>query len=294
MNANFTSCILCNSSGLENLDEYSQHYLVQCRKCGFVFSQRIATEEELIKFYSRYHINEPLSLVTMKRYDEWLDNLEAYRLTNNLLDIGSGDGYFLERAKQRGWNTYGTEFTQRQAEVAEAKGIRMHKGILNPANYSPGLFDAITSIEVIEHINNPNDEVRKINSILRTGGVVYVTTPNFNALSRYYFKNRWNIFAYPEHLSYYTRSTLSRLFRSNGFKVSRFESTGISLKRYKQSSTGDRSTIFTIDEKVRQRTEDNLIFKSAKKIINFFLTLTNKGDTLKGLFVKEHDIPHRE
>lgn len=283
----FKSCLLCNAAQLNKLDGYSKDHLVKCSNCEFVFSDRIPTRDELIQFYDRYYINEPLSPITILRYDEWLDAFEKFRVKGNILDVGCGNGYFLMRAKAKGWNIYGTEFTQRQVDVAKANGITMHLGVLDIKNYEPDFFDVITSIEVIEHLNNPNEELQKFNAICRKGGAVYVTTPNFDALSHYYFKNDWNIFAYPEHLCYYTKKTLSRLFNQNGFKSEAFKSTGISLKRYKQSASGDKATIFTVDETVRQKSEKKILFKIAKGTINFFLTLTNKGDTLKGLFVKE-------
>ncbi|MEO8150204.1 MAG: methyltransferase domain-containing protein [Bacteroidia bacterium] len=283
----FKSCLLCNATQLQKLDAYAKDYLVKCSNCGFVFSIRIPTYEELTNFYNQYPINEPLSPITVLRYDEWLNEFEKYRVNNNIIDIGCGNGYFLDRAKAKGWNVYGTEFTQRQVDIATAKGINMSLGGLDVKNYQPGFFDVIVSIEVMEHINNPNEELQRFSMICRKGGAVYITTPNFDALSRYYFKNHWNIFAYPEHLCYYTKKTLSKLFKQNGFKKDSFLSTGISLKRYKQSATGDNSTAFTVDETVRQQAEERLLFKIAKKTINFFLTLTNKGDTLKGLFVKE-------
>src|SRR6185436_15667294 len=104
--------------------------------------------------------------------------------TNNLIDIGSGDGYFPEHAKQHGWNVFGTEFTDAKVEFSRKKGITMHKGVLDVQNYSPGFFDIIISVEVLEHINNPREEIAKFRELLRPGGAVYLTTPNFNSVSK--------------------------------------------------------------------------------------------------------------
>jgi 2-polyprenyl-3-methyl-5-hydroxy-6-metoxy-1,4-benzoquinol methylase len=132
--------------------------------------------------------------------------------------VGCGIGYFLEEAKKRGWEVYGTEFTDEAIEICEAKGINMQKGVLSPEDFDPNSFDVITSFEVLEHINNPQEEITNFHKILRKGGLVYLTTPNFNSLLRYRLKSAYNVITYPEHLSYYTKRTIHRLFKNKGFK----------------------------------------------------------------------------
>lgn len=283
----FSNCLLCNSTKLKPLDRYRKDFLVQCGNCDFVFSNKIPTQQQLLDYYGKYPIAESLSAITAKRYDEWLETFESFRKTNNILDVGCGDGYFLQSAKAKGWNVFGTEFTSRQVENCKSKGITMHSGVLDVTNYEPEFFDVIVSIEVIEHINNPNDELKKFNTLCRKGGAVYVTTPNFNALSRNYLKDKWNILAYPEHLSYYTKKTLSFVFERNGFKIHDFQSTGISLKRIAQSTSSAANLESNADENFRTKAEEKFVFKMIKSAINTVLTLTNKGDTLKGFFVKE-------
>ena len=95
-------------------------------------------------------------------------------------------------------------------EICRKKGISMHKGVLNTENYEEESFDIITSFEVIEHINNPIPELKNFYKLLRKGGLVYLTTPNFNSLLRYRLKSEYNVICYPEHLSYYTPKTLKK------------------------------------------------------------------------------------
>ena len=98
-------------------------------------------------------------------------------------------------------------------EICSKKGIYMKKGVLNPKDYNSQEFDVITSFEVIEHINNPREELQNFYKILRKGGMVYCTTPNFNSLLRYRLKEKYNVICYPEHLSYYTPKTLKYVLK---------------------------------------------------------------------------------
>ncbi len=286
-------CIICGSTKLVSMPKYAKHYLNQCFHCSFVFSNQIPTHDELITHYEKYPRTNSISAITIKRYNELLDKFEVYRQTNNILDIGCGDGFFLEEAKKRNWNVYGTEYTDIAVTICNTKGINTQQGKLDSANYNASFFDIITSFEVIEHINNPIEDITHCNTILRKGGGIYFTTPNFNSLSRLYLKNTWNVIEYPEHLSYYTKNTLKRLLNQNNFKTVSFESTGISISRIIKSKYAGESTSSNVintsfnDEFIREKTETKWIYKMAKKIINSTLTLFNVGDTLKGFFIKK-------
>jgi len=170
-------CLLCNSSTLYTLRRYDKDYLVKCKSCGFVFCKKIPTNDELTIHYQKYTRGGYVSPITIKRYKELLDKFELYRKTNNILDIGCGDGYFLEVAQLMGWNVYGTEYTDEAVATCTKKGINIHQGILNSDNYKGIEFDVITSFEVIEHIYNPQTELQNIKNILRNKGVFYFTTP---------------------------------------------------------------------------------------------------------------------
>ena len=283
------NCILCGSGSIKKMKNYEKHHLVKCLSCKFVFCEPIPTELELEKHYENYGRNDYLSPLTIKRYHEILDSFEPYRKTNRLIDVGCGIGYFLIEAQKRGWEVYGTEFTDEAIEICSQKGIKMNKGILAPENYNSQEFDVITSFEVIEHINNPQEELCNFNKILRRGGLVYCTTPNFNSLLRYRLKEKYNVLCYPEHLSYYTPRTLRKVFNRTGFKTKRIKATGISLTRLKTSQSFSNQEIISKksdDEIVRNRLENNFFLKFIKFLVNWNLTFFGVGDALKGYFVK--------
>jgi 2-polyprenyl-3-methyl-5-hydroxy-6-metoxy-1,4-benzoquinol methylase len=264
--------------------------LLKCNNCGFRFAQKIPTVAELIAHYNQYGRNDYLSPVTIKRYHEILDQFEPYRKTNKLIDVGCGIGYFLEEAKKRGWEVYGTEYTDEAITICRSKGITMHQGALNPTDYSAGEFDVVTSFEVIEHINNPVEEMQHFHRLLRQGGAAYITTPNFDALERYVLKERYNVISYPEHLSYYTKNTLTRLMISQGFLPIETKTTGISFSRLKSTLLNKKERQIeanNTDDKIRNLTEEKWWAIAAKKLINSILDLTATGNALKGLYIKK-------
>lgn len=299
-----TSCIVCGSSNIQPLKGYEVHTMVKCADCCMVFIQKIPTLQDLENHYKNYSYNKEVfvSPVTIKRYNELLDEFEKYRQTGAMLDVGCGVGLFLAVAKQRGWEVYGTEYSEKAVSICEEKGISMKLGKLDASAFRGKQFDIVTSFEVIEHINNPNEELTEINKLLRKGGLFYCTTPNFNSLGRYYTGAHYNIISYPEHLSYYTPYSINFLARKHGFKPLATLTTGISFSRIsnstakpavatsaatsKQAKPKPNLGAASTDEKVRQSIEGNKLAGIAKRLANFAFNITGTGSALKAYFIK--------
>jgi 2-polyprenyl-3-methyl-5-hydroxy-6-metoxy-1,4-benzoquinol methylase len=287
---NHKECLLCGSTNINHLDGYQSHYLSKCSNCKFVFCYKIPTEQELNDYYKFYNYsdNSKVSPITIKSYHKLLDEFEKYRKTNKIIDVGCGAGYFLEEAKKRGWEVYGTEYSEKAVEVCLNKGINIKKGKLDDKLFEGMEFDIVTSFEVIEHINNPNEEVAFFNKLLRKGGLFYCTTPNFNCVLRYYFKSNYSIITYPEHLAYFTKSTLKKLIKQQGFKTHKILSTGISINRISTSSSDKKDKdAENKDEILRQNIDRSWYLALLKNAVNRFLTLFSLGLSLKGYFIKE-------
>jgi 2-polyprenyl-3-methyl-5-hydroxy-6-metoxy-1,4-benzoquinol methylase len=281
---NHTACLLCNSTNLVPAgSSYAHAFLVKCRSCGLVFCEKIPTAGELGEHYANYPRDNSISPVTIRRYQELLEKFEGYRKLNRMLDIGCGDGYFLETAKEKGWHVSGTEFTPEAVAICRKKGIGMHQGAIQHFNPEEK-FDVITSFEVLEHIRDGNEHMQKIAHLLRPGGLFYFTTPNFNSLSRRMLGGKWNVIEYPEHLVYYTPATIDKQLRKNGFKKLSLQTTGFSFNRFRKSTGGD--AVKNTDEKLRSAMEEKGHLRAAKRILNGVLNLTSLGDTLKGFYLK--------
>lgn len=290
------SCLICYSEELAPIPRYyEKHGLIRCKNCGFVFMERIPTAEELTTYYSNYSYGREASLspITIKSYAVLLDEFEKYRKHNRLLDVGCGRGWFLQEALKRGWEAYGTEYSSTAVEICRNNGIQMKQGQLKASDFAGLEFDVITSFEVLEHINNPGEELSEIYQLLRKQGLFYCTTPNFNSLLRYYLKENYNIIEYPEHLCYYTGKTLNKVVEQAGFKSIRTLTTGISITRFQASKQARDQPAETkvkvqesADEKLRRSIDSNPLLGMAKKIANSMLTATGTGLALKGYFTK--------
>lgn len=279
-------CPVCNSSQVSELGgSYAHASLKKCVNCNFVFAGKIPSPELLEQHYSGYPRNNQFSAITRKRYLELLNELEPYRKTNRIIDIGCGDGYFLQTAKEKGWEVFGTEFTTDAVENCRSRGISMFQG--TAANIPADLeFDVITTFEVIEHLNNGREFAQQVFDRLRTGGVFYFTTPNFNSLSRRRLKGDWRVIEYPEHLSYYTPNTAHLLLSNAGLQQLSLFTSGVSFQSRKAYREAVSSGNTAPSEALRENIENRFYMRWLKNAVNTLLSSTSTGDTIKGFFVK--------
>jgi 2-polyprenyl-3-methyl-5-hydroxy-6-metoxy-1,4-benzoquinol methylase len=271
---------------------YDRAYLVRCGDCDLVFAQRRPSGGELQAYYGDYGHDWYDSPITRRRYSELLDSFEPYRRTNRILDFGCGPGFFLEEARRRGWEAHGTEFSEYALEITRSKNLDVVPGALKADTYGADAFDVITAFEVFEHLRDPLAEAAVLAATLRRGGLLYCTTPNFDAASRRLLRSRWDVIEYPEHLCYFTPRTLPSWLGRAGFVARAVASTGVSFTRLSLSLASKRSVLarsnssacMSDDERVRAAIEHSYALQMTKKLGNGLLSGLGAGDTLKGRF----------
>jgi 2-polyprenyl-3-methyl-5-hydroxy-6-metoxy-1,4-benzoquinol methylase len=288
-------CLLCGSRSLKSIYG-NDHFLTKCSSCSFVFSRAIPTQTELQDFYDQYPLEDRISPLTIERYNEILDMFEPYRSTGKLLEFGCGEGYFLEEARKRNWQIVGIEIATQLIDKCKKKNIEVYDSLEKIKASDIGNFDIVVSIEVIEHLSPPTPFVQDFKKQLRTGGALYMTTPNFNCLSRLLIGRKWNNIVYPEHLCYYTPKTINKLLKDNQFERVFVKTTGISIARYKHAflnwnrKKNEDSVQYDYNEKdreLRESIENSKILAIFKNILNRFFNFTQLGESLKILYTKK-------
>jgi SAM-dependent methyltransferase len=116
-----------------------------------------------------------------------------------VLEVGCGAGYFLSAAQAAGFEAWGTEISSSGLSRLAGRGFRVLDGELPKLGLPAGHFDAVVLIEVVEHLREPGVYLAEVRRVLREGGALLLTTPNFGSLSRRLLGNRWRIIT-AEHL----------------------------------------------------------------------------------------------
>lgn len=280
-------CPICGNKKLNPYKIGTDFELSKCAKCKLVFSPVVPTDEELSKYYEKYAYEgvSELSPITTIRFREWLKKFERFRKLNKILDVGCGRGEFLEEAQKFGWNVTGSEYSETAVNILKAKNITVISGDIEEYS-TTDYFDVIVSIEVVEHLKNPLQNVNKMFSLLRPGGLLFLTTPNRKSLTGVIIKSRWRVFEYPEHLFYFSCNSMNSMLVKTGFSDVKIKTTGISPAAIKNGILRKGKTNLKSEENFREKTESKGVFILLKKGINILLNVFKKGDTLKVWAIK--------
>src|SRR5512137_577465 len=135
-----------------------------------------------------------------------------------VLDVGCGRGFLLDAFRRRGWTVEGTEMSAASsAHAREVLGIPVHVGPLESLDLPAGSFDAATLWHVLEHVTSPASLLAAIRKILRPGGTLLVSVPNFGSPEARAAGAGWFHLDVPRHLVHFTPQTLDAALREAGF-----------------------------------------------------------------------------
>jgi 2-polyprenyl-3-methyl-5-hydroxy-6-metoxy-1,4-benzoquinol methylase len=176
--------------------------------------------------------HQPLYLEIVLRY------LRADPSIRRVLDAGCGNGSFTASIAEAGFDLYGVDLSSSGIEVAREThpGVHFERASVYDdfTNLFPGVstFDAIVSVEVIEHLYSPRDFVRRAHEALRPGGLFVVTTPYWGYLKNIALAltNRIDQALGPlwdgGHIKHWSRKTLASLLLEQPFEMVGFTGAG--------------------------------------------------------------------
>lgn len=200
------------------------HYrFVKCFRCGLIFSNPILKPSQIFSLYkdSEFHYSVE-STYLAETYGNYLKKvLESFPRSKKikLLDIGCGNGFFLEKAKSLGVNeVWGVEPGKETVKKAP-KWLRKNivVDILKPGIFKNNSFDIITCFHTLDHIIEPDNFIKEVYELLKENGKILFIVHDTNGLSVKLFGEKSPIFDI-EHIYLFNSKTLSKIFKINRFK----------------------------------------------------------------------------
>jgi len=201
------------------------HYrMVRCGNCGLIRSDPVLEETELAGLYAASHL-------TYAHEAEFAGDTYAHYLRealplaparDRLLEIGCGNGFFLERALDLGFTEVsGVEPSRAAVEGASPRvrdAIRIdgfHDGLFPESHFS-----VVCGFQVFDHLANPNEILQACRRILRPGGIILLIHHDAGAWTHRLLGERSPIIDV-EHIYLYDRRTIARILAKNGFEILR-------------------------------------------------------------------------
>ena len=134
-----------------------------------------------------------------------------------LLDIGCGDGSFLEATRALGWTVFGTELNP---TLARQRGLPVEESVAAAGIHGP--FDVITSWHSLEHFPNPLRTVREVHALLRPDGRFLAAVPNAEGAHARSFGAKWLHLDVPRHLFHFGPRSLVALLEAARLRPCKF------------------------------------------------------------------------
>jgi methionine biosynthesis protein MetW len=176
----------------------------------------------------------PLFLRRFSQYGTVLNQLPE---GTQLLDIGCGNGNISALFLNRKCRVTGLDISTLALEKAKRRGIITVSWDLNnyPLPFDNDSFEVITIIDVLEHVVDPVNLLKESRRILRKGGMLLISIPNFarwDNRMRMLFGNPKDLLHWPdddgvEHLHWFTKKKIRLFLKKAGFSGIRFIPTGL-------------------------------------------------------------------
>ena len=197
-------------------------------------------------FFFFYRLLRSVNFYTKYRF------LSRTNDNRNVLDFGSGEGYFLNMLKKRGLNACGVDPSVTSLLPNVYKSIFAEQ--LNNQKFSH-----ITAWHSIEHVHELEKTISRMYDLLDEKGTIIVATPNYLSFDARYYKSFWAAYDVPRHLWHFDKKSLKEVFENKGFKL--IKSSPMLLDAYYVSllSESYKKSIFKIFKSIFVGTISNTL-----------------------------------
>jgi 2-polyprenyl-3-methyl-5-hydroxy-6-metoxy-1,4-benzoquinol methylase len=155
-----------------------------------------------------------------RSFAEMLALAEALRSgKGSMLDLGCNVGTCLAEARERGWDAQGLEINDAAAGFCRReRKLNVRTGVLDHDTYAPESFDLVMMADVVEHLVDPFETLRRVARALRPGGLVMISTPDIERWAARLLQVKPE-----EHLYYFSPTTIRTLLRQAGLETVRVQ-----------------------------------------------------------------------
>lgn len=202
------------------MPEYMHHRLISCPDCDLLYANPVPTIDSLSQAYNEAAFDSAEEARFASRtYGNFLPDIVS-KLPDQAgaLDIGTGDGVFLEQLLSRGFShVIGVEPSTAPIEAARPR-IRpfIKHDIFRPEDYEQRTFSLITCFQTIEHLSDPLQMCRDAYSLLKRGGALFLIGHNRRSVSARLLGRKSPIFDI-EHLQLFSPESAQQLLKRAGF-----------------------------------------------------------------------------
>jgi SAM-dependent methyltransferase len=261
----------------------AEYDVVACAKCGFVYADTGASQQDYDTYYQSLSIYEDekaghcngTSEHDRKRLADIAEEImrTCPNKTAKIIEIGCANGDILKTLKDKGYTDLtGVELSEKCIEHVVSCGITGVQGAISEAGCLLGeKFDCVILSHVMEHVYDLKEALRQCRDLMREGALLYLEVPDAARYSEFYIDpyHHFNI----EHINHFDEISLSNLGATANFSKRR-----VGYKTTPLSSTHVYPAIFIIFEKVKAMDNAAIdVSTKARQSVEAYLELSAQG-----------------
>ena len=158
------------------------------KKSGFPINN--AFYDDLNEMWST-STDHPVALLRAENNlrNPWVDNVlrDKFPYPCRILDVGCGGGYLANFLAKKGHIVSGVDLSQKSLEIAKqtdtSHSVEYRRASAYELPYGEGTFDAVTAMDLLEHVEHPAQVIEEASRVLKKGGLFFFHTFNRNMLS---------------------------------------------------------------------------------------------------------------
>ena len=233
-------CDFCGSEeASEKIVRLDGMQVIECAVCGLAYLNPRPKREVIHELYQEDYFNG----VKSRRGEGglMLDSGERTAAVRKLeivskkiggidgkfvLEIGCATGDLLSVMKSMGAKVAGLEISSYAAKIARERSLPVMTGTIDSIA-DRWSFDVIVAFELIEHVTSPSKFLNDVAGLLRDGGYLAISTPNYACAHRF-GKDWFGFRASYEHLFFFTIDVLKRMAVRSGLTLKYWETSSFS------------------------------------------------------------------
>jgi 2-polyprenyl-3-methyl-5-hydroxy-6-metoxy-1,4-benzoquinol methylase len=222
---NLINCPICNNKA--NIKFSKDGYCIyECLFCAHRFTNFIPTEKNVHEIYSDDYFfkggagYEDYTLekdMLIRRGEYYANKMSKYIHSGKVLDVGAAAGFILKGFINIGWQGIGVEPNNSMVEYGKNEmSINIKRGTIETVELEDK-FDLVILIQVVAHIYDLHNSMKRINGFLKPNGYVLIETWNKDSLTAKIFGKNWHEYSPPGTLNFFSKKTLDQLMFQHDF-----------------------------------------------------------------------------
>ncbi len=217
------NCPICRGVPARTVGVKDGLRILRCATCTAQYSERAPEVSQLSELYNKayfhgspagYPAYEADEALHRARARDYLKDLMAHTAAaGSLLDVGCATGFFLDEARQSGWQVRGCEVSEWAATYAQQRfGLDVVQAPFPTPLLGTQRYDAVTFLNVFEQLPDPHAAELHLRDLVAPGGLLALETWDADALVVKAAGMRWHKYRPQDTPIYLNRRSLTTLF----------------------------------------------------------------------------------